>query len=90
MVNTIVIMYNVFIKFLREGVTVLFNKKIEPSCSYCIHGSQLDDREVICVKKGIVSSAGKCRKFEYDPLSRRPPAPVVLDTSSFSEDDFTL
>lgn len=69
---------------------MLFNKKIDPSCSYCEKGSRISETEVICVKRGIVSSNHACRKFSYDPLKRTPPAPVKLKTDDFSEDDFKL
>ena len=69
---------------------MIFDKKIDPSCSYCEFGSKISDTEVICIKKGIVSSAGSCRKFAYNPLKRQPAPPVILDTSGLSEDDFKL
>ena len=69
---------------------MLFDKNIEPSCSYCIHGAKISDTEVICVKKGVVSSGSYCRKFSYDPISRAPSRPVLIDTSEFSEDDFKI
>ena len=69
---------------------MLFNKKIEPSCSYCTHGTKISGEEVACLKRGIVSSGGSCRKFKYDPLKRKPPMPAVLDTSSYTQDDFKL
>ncbi len=69
---------------------MLFDKKIEPSCSYCVYGAKISETEVACEKKGIVSSGSYCRKFTYDPLARRPAAPVILDTSGLSEEDFKL
>ncbi len=72
------------------GSKLLFNKKIEPSCSYCTFGGRISPDEVICIKKGIVSSAGKCRKFKYDPLKREPPVHLKLKTDELSEEDFSL
>ncbi len=69
---------------------MIFDRKIDPSCSYCGYGSKISDTEVICVKKGVVSSAGSCGKFTYDPLKRQPAPPVILDTSDLSEEDFKL
>ena len=69
---------------------MLFNKNIEPSCSYCKHGNIIGDTEVICIKKGVVSSAGSCKKFIYEPLKRRPPNMAVYKPTSLSEEDFEL
>lgn len=69
---------------------MLFRKKIERSCSYCQHGTKLDDEQVLCSKKGIVSSCGGCRKFTYDPCKRIPPRPKALDFSKYDEEDFSL
>jgi len=69
---------------------MLFNKKIEPRCAYCKRGAVLDDERVLCIKKGIVSTAGACRKFKYEPLKRVPPKPVTADFSNLREEDFTL
>lgn len=69
---------------------MLFNKKIEPSCSYCARGTRLNDTEVACLRCGIVSAGGSCRHFKYDPLRREPAHPVLLDTGKFSDEDFSL
>lgn len=69
---------------------MLFRKDIEPSCAYCQKGSFVDDESVICVKKGIVKSWGKCRRFEYDPLKRVPPTPQKPVSGGFSEEDFKI
>lgn len=69
---------------------MLFRKKIERSCSYCQHGTKLDDEQVLCIKKGIVSSCSGCRKFTYDPCKRIPPRPKALDFSKYDEEDFSL
>lgn len=69
---------------------MLFNKKIEPCCSYCMKGSKINEREVACLRKGIVSSGGRCTQFKYDPLRREPPHPALLKTEGFSEEDFQL
>ena len=69
---------------------MLFEKDIEPRCTYCKHGARLDEDQVMCVKKGIVSPAGACRKFKYDPLKRVPPKPLTVDFSHLKEEDFVL
>ena len=42
---------------------MLFRKKIERSCTYCRFATQLDDEQVLCAKKGVVSVFKPCRKF---------------------------
>ncbi len=69
---------------------MLFRKKMERSCTYCQYGTQIDEEQVLCTKKGVVSVDGKCRKFEYDPCKRIPPRPKALDSSKFDQEDFSL
>ena len=69
---------------------MLFRKKIEKSCSYCKFGTKLDDEEVLCARKGLVSIDGKCRKFRYEPLKRIPAKPKAQNFESFKEEDFSL
>lgn len=69
---------------------MLFRKKIHRSCSYCIHSTVLDEEQFLCVKKGVVSAAKKCRKFSYDPCKRIPMKAKALDFNKYSEEDFSL
>ncbi|MCI5704284.1 hypothetical protein [Candidatus Pseudoscillospira sp. SGI.172] len=69
---------------------MLFQKKIEPRCTYCAKGAPLEDGQILCAKKGVVSPAGSCSGFRYDPLKRIPPRPAVLDTSRLKDEDFRL
>lgn len=69
---------------------MLFKKDIEPRCAYCKRGAVLDEDRVMCMKKGIVSSADSCGRFKYDPLKRVPPKPVTANFSHLKEEDFTL
>ena len=69
---------------------MLFDKNIEPCCSYCGHGDRISETEVICTKKGIMSSGGYCRRFTYNPLKRKPSKPLMLNTANYSEEDFEL
>lgn len=68
----------------------LFRKNIEPRCAYCMQGSQISDREVACVKRGVVPMESHCRSFRYDPLRRVPPRPAALDVTKLTEKDFSL
>ena len=69
---------------------MLFRKKMPKSCAYCVYGTKLDEEQILCVKKGVMSVEGKCRKFRYDPCKRIPPRPKLPDFSRYSEDDFSL
>ena len=50
----------------------------------------MDEEKILCAKKGVVSRAGSCRAFRYDPLKRVPPPPRPLDLSGLKDEDFTL
>ncbi len=69
---------------------MLFRKKIEKRCDYCLHGTVLSDEQVLCIKKGVVSAQGKCRKFCYDPCKRQPLKANAPDFEKYTEQDFRL
>jgi len=69
---------------------MLFRKKILRSCHYCSKGTKLNESQVLCVKRGLVSIDGSCRKFTYDPCKRIPPKPKVSDFSRYDNEDFSL
>ena len=69
---------------------MLFNKNIEPSCSYCFHGSDLGYDIIVCIKRGIMANYGYCGAFRYEPTKRIPEALPKLKTPDFSIEDFTL
>ena len=68
----------------------LFRGNIDPRCAYCQFASTLNDRECMCVKRGVVPVEHHCRSFRYDPLRREPPRPTPLDTDHLWEKDFSL
>lgn len=69
---------------------MLFRKKIERSCSYCLYGTILEDGMVLCSQKGFRSLEDKCRRFKYDPCKRIPPKAKALDFSRYDKEDFSL
>ena len=69
---------------------MLFEKKMEPRCTYCDRSAPLDDEHVICLKKGVVPAGGSCRSVRYDPLKRVPPRPTAPDFSHLKDEDFVL
>ncbi len=68
----------------------LFNKNIEPCCAYCQSGTRISETEVACLRRGVVSSAGQCRKFAYDPLKREPPCPAPVPSEKYAQEDFSI
>ena len=68
----------------------LFQKKIEPRCSYCSRSRSLSKDQVVCDKKGVISAGASCRAFRYDPLKRTPPRPAKADFSALKDEDFQL
>lgn len=44
---------------------MLFRKDIEPRCAYCAQGVCINETQVACVKKGIVSAENHCFRFRY-------------------------
>ena len=69
---------------------MLFRKDIEPRCAYCQRGTLVNEREVACLRHGIVPMESSCRSFRYDPLKRTPPRPVKPAGGPPSQGDFTL
>lgn len=69
---------------------MLFRKKIERSCAYCTYSAKLNEEQMLCTKRGVVSADSACRKFRYDPFRRIPVKPKALDLSKYSQDDFSL
>ena len=69
---------------------MLFRKKIERACVYCLRGTQLDEDQVLCCKKGLRSADDKCWRFQYDPCKRIPGKIKPLDFSKYDDRDFSL
>lgn len=69
---------------------MLFRKKIERSCAYCIHGAKLGDGMVLCSKRGQKTEENSCRKFRYDPCKRVPHKQKPIAFSKFEDSDFSL
>ena len=68
----------------------LFRGNIDPRCAYCQFASTLNDRECMCVKRGVVPVEHHCRSFRYDPPRRELPPPPPLDPAHLGEKDFSL
>ena len=77
-------------KLFEKRVIMIFRKNIDRYCTYCRHAGKIDDDQMICSKKGIVSSGHHCKRFSYDPLKRLPVRLKPLSTNNYTEADFTL
>lgn len=69
---------------------MLFRKKIDRSCSYCLHCTKLNDDRVLCTKCGIMPIDGACIKFTYDPCKRIPGKAKALDFAKYNHEDYSL
>lgn len=69
---------------------MLFRKKIERACSYCLYSAKLDDGTCLCSKRGLKSEHDRCRKFRYDPCKRVPFKAKAIDFSQFKDSNFSL
>ncbi|MDP4132975.1 MAG: hypothetical protein Q8882_03080 [Bacillota bacterium] len=60
------------------------------SCANCKNSREIiQDRILLCRKKGIVSFDGLCRKFDIDLLSINPKKVRTL-SSALSDEDFSI
>lgn len=69
---------------------MLFRKKIERRCSYCLHCTKLNDDQVLCTRRGVMPIDGQCLKFSYDPCKRIPGKAKALDFRKYDHEDYTL
>ena len=64
-------------------------KNISKICGNCVHGRHTpDEKQVLCVKHGVMDYYSVCRSYEYDPLNRVPPKPQRQ--TKFDPEDFVL
>jgi len=69
---------------------MLFRRDIAPSCSYCQFGTGIGFGEVVCKKRGIMSTDGNCDSFRYEPTKREPEFARSIKTTSVKAEDFSL
>lgn len=69
---------------------MLFRKKIQRSCSYCVHGVKVDEETIQCSKKGKKDPDDQCWHFRYDPIKRIPKKAKALNFQKYDEEDFSL
>ena len=69
---------------------MLFRKKIDRACDYCVYGTKNDDQQITCKMRGTVSPDDKCFRFKYDPCKRIPPKQKALDFEKYNNEDYSL
>ena len=69
---------------------MLFRRKIERKCTYCTHGTALEEGMILCTKKELRLPDSKCLSFRYDPCKRIPKKAKALDFSKYDEEDYSL
>lgn len=69
---------------------MLFQKKIERSCDYCLHSAKLADGQYLCSMKGLRPQDRPCHRFSYDPCKRIPVKAKAMDFSKYNEEDYSL
>ncbi|MBQ8540143.1 MAG: hypothetical protein IJ435_01585 [Clostridia bacterium] len=60
------------------------------SCSMCLFRGELEGDYFKCTKKGNVKPYDVCRKYTFDPFSKRPARQRRFDTSMFDPLDFDI
>lgn len=53
----------------------LFQKKIEPRCTYCARGRALSEDQVICDRKGVMSARFQLPILQVRPIETGPSPP---------------
>ncbi len=70
---------------------MLFNKNIPHRCDLCIHSSELNFKDVVCDRHGVVAPDHCCRRFKYDALRRVPTKNITpVRQPKFTKEDFEL
>ena len=69
---------------------MLFRKKMPRSCATCPYGTPFSDKQILCLKHGVVADSYACRKFRYDPCKRIPPFSKAPEFEKYADEDFQL
>lgn len=51
---------------------MIYDKEIDRVCAFCQQGEELTEDLILCRRYGPVTPEYSCRKFQYDPLLRKP------------------
>jgi hypothetical protein len=72
-----------------KNTTLFKAKEFPPACEYCLRGKHSPDGScVLCAERGVMLMQSQCKKYQYDPLKRRPrPTPQLPD---FDPEQFVI
>ncbi|MGM9552595.1 MAG: hypothetical protein ACI3XA_10110 [Clostridia bacterium] len=59
-------------------------------CNMCVFRGELNGDYYNCSKKGKVKPSDICKKYRFDPFSKRPHRQRHFDTSMFDPLDFEI
>jgi len=63
--------------------------KYEPACEFCRYGkSAPDGSSVLCSVRGVMRKQSRCKKYEYDPIKRKPNRAPLLP--EYDAEEFEL
>ena len=69
---------------------MLFRKKVEKRCAHCENGTELEDGQILCSRKGLRQPEERCWRFRYDPCKRIPKKATALAFSKYDQQDYSL
>jgi hypothetical protein len=75
---------------MKRAMKGLFRgSKYEPACEFCRYGkSAPDGSSVLCSVRGVMRRRSSCKKYEYDPLKRKPKRAPLLP--EYDPEEFAL
>jgi len=73
----------------RAAKGLLRATKYEPACEFCRYGkSAPDGSSVLCAVRGVMRKQSSCKKYEYDPIKRKPNRTPLLP--EYDPEEFAL
>ena len=73
----------------RKLKSLLRASSYKPACEFCSYGKPSPDgQNVLCSLRGVMRKQSCCKKYEYDPIKRRPERTPLLP--EFDPEQFML
>ncbi|MDR0531174.1 MAG: hypothetical protein LBG83_03820 [Oscillospiraceae bacterium] len=73
----------------RQKSQLYHAERYDAVCGNCRRGKPAPDGSgVLCPVRGVMRSQSSCKKYEYDPLKRKPPQ--TPDLPAFEPEQFRL
>lgn len=74
----------------KEGMKSMKKLKEGSCCNSCVFRGESDGEFYNCTKKGKVKPSDVCKKYSFDPFSKRVPRQRQFDASMFDPLDFDI